>query len=164
MSSAGASVPSTASSPAPPRVSIGETFARRLRLGADEIRDFATLVGDHNPLHHDVVAARAAGYRTLIASGTQLGSVLMAMTATHFAQPGADRRPRLSLGLGFELTFRGPVYADEDIDLRWTVTVVSWKQSLAGWLTLLSGDARAGDRLLLAATGTLLVRAPGGAR
>jgi acyl dehydratase len=139
---------------------VGETFAQRLRLGADAIRDFATSVGDFNPLHHDVVAARAAGYRALIASGTHLGSILMAMTATHFAEPGADRRPRLGLGLGFELTFRAPVYADEDIELRWTVTGVSWKESLAGWITLLAGDARAGERLLLAATGTLLVRAP----
>jgi acyl dehydratase len=147
-----------------PLATVGETFAQRTRLTADVIRDFATMVGDHNPLHHDVVAARAAGYRGLIASGTQLGSILMAMTATHFAQPAADKRPRLGLGLGFELTFRGPVYAEEDVDLRWTVTGVSWKESLAGWLTLLAGDARAGDRLLLAATGTLLVRAPGAKR
>jgi acyl dehydratase len=145
-----------------PLATVGETFAQRTRLGADAIRDFANSVGDHNPLHHDVAAARAAGYDGLIASGTQLGSILMAMTATHFAKRGADGRPRLGLGLGFELTFRGPVYADEDIDLRWTVTAVSWKASLGGWLTLLAGDARAGDRLLLAATGTLLVRAPGG--
>jgi hypothetical protein len=83
-----------------------------------------------------------------------------ASTATPSAPPAADNPPRLGLGLGFELTFRGPVYADEDVDLRWTVTGVSWKESLAGWMTLLAGDARAGDRLLLAATGTLLVRAP----
>ncbi|MBV9889665.1 MAG: MaoC family dehydratase [Rhizobacter sp.] len=143
-----------------PLATVGESFSRRTRLTADAIRDFATTVGDHNPLHHDVVAARAAGYRALIASGTHVGSMLMAMTATHFAQPGADGRSRLGLGLGFELTFRGPVYADEDIELRWGVTGVSWKQSLAGWITLLEGDARAGHRLLLAATGTLLVRAP----
>ena len=147
-----------------PLATVGETFAQRTRLTADAIRDFATVVGDHNPLHHDVAAARAAGYDGLIASGTQLGSILMAMTATHFAQPAADGRLRLGLGLGFELTFRGPVVADEDIELRWSVTDVSWKESLAGWLTLLAGDARAGERLLLAATGTLLVRAPGAKR
>jgi alkylation response protein AidB-like acyl-CoA dehydrogenase len=130
-----------------PLATVGETFAQRTRLTADVIRDFATMVGDHNPLHHDVVAARAAGYRALIASGTHLGSILMAMTATHFAQPAADKRPRLGLGLGFELTFRGPVYAEEDVDLRWTVTGVSWKESLAGWLTLLAVRAYVQDRI-----------------
>jgi acyl dehydratase len=143
-----------------PLATVGETFTQRARFSDDEIRAFATSVSDHNPLHHDLAAARAAGYRALIASGTQLGSVLMAMTATHFAKPGADGRARLGLGLGFELKFRAPVYAGEDIDLRWTVIAVDWKESLAGWVTRLAGDARSADRVLLEATGTLLVRAP----
>ena len=143
-----------------PLAAVGETFPQRARFSDAGIRAFATSVDDHNPLHHDVGAARAAGYRGLIASGTQLGSVFMAMTATHFAKPAGDGRPRLGLGLGFDIRFRGPVYAGEDIDLRWTVTGVEWKQSLAGWITRLAGDARSGERLLLEGTGTLLVRAP----
>ena len=143
-----------------PLATIGETFTQRARFSDDEIRAFATSVADHNPLHHDVAVARAAGYRALIASGTQLGSVLMAMTATHFAKPAADGRPRLGLGLGFELKFRAPVYAGEDIELRWTVTGIAWKESLAGWVTRLAGDARSAERVLLEGTGTLLVRAP----
>ena len=141
-------------------VTVGETFSQRVRFSDAEIRAFATSVHDHNPLHHDVAAARAAGYRGLIASGTQLGSVFMAMTATHFAKPCADGRPRLGLGMGFELRFRAPVYAEEDIDLRWTVTGIHWKESLAGWITRLEGDARSADRLLLSGTGTLLIRSP----
>jgi acyl dehydratase len=145
---------------ATPLATVGETFTRRARFTDEQIRTFAISVDDHNPLHHDVVAARAAGYHGLIASGTQLGSVFMAMTATHFAKPAGDGRPRLGLGLGFELKFRAPVYADEDIDLRWLVTAIEWKSSLAGWVTRLAGDARSGARLLLEGTGTLLVRAP----
>ena len=139
---------------------VGETFTQRTRFSDAEIRSFATSVHDHNPLHHDVVAARAAGYRGLIASGTQLGSIFMAMTATHFAKPTAHGRPRLGLGMGFDIRFRAPVYPDEDIDLRWTVTGVDWKQSLAGWVTRLEGDARSAERLLLTGSGTLLLRTP----
>ena len=139
---------------------VGETFTQRARFSDDEIRAFATSVHDHNPLHHDVAAARAAGYRGLIASGTQLGSVFMAMTATHFARPTTDGRPRLGLGMGFDIRFRAPVYPDDDIDLRWTVTAIDWKESLAGWIMRLEGDARSGERLLLSGTGTLLLRAP----
>ena len=141
-------------------VVVGETFRQRERFSDAAIRAFATSVHDHNPLHHDLAAAKAAGYRALIASGTQLGGVFMAMTASHFAQPAPDGRPRLGLGMGFEIRFRAPVYANEDIDLRWTVTGVAWKESLAGWITRLEGDARSADRLLLSGTGTLLVRAP----
>ena len=139
---------------------VGETFTQRARFSDDEVRAFATSVHDHNPLHHDVAAARAAGYRGLIASGTQLGSVFMAMTATNFAKPARDGRPRLGLGMGFEIRFRAPVYADHDIDLRWTVVSSEWKAALAGWITRLEGDARSADMLLLSGTGTILLRSP----
>jgi len=73
---------------------VGETFTKRVRFRDDEIRAFARTVDDRNPLHHDLAAAKAQGYRGLIASGTQLGSVFMAMTATHFARPGPNGTER----------------------------------------------------------------------
>ena len=139
---------------------VGETFTLRTRLADAEIPAFATSVHDHNPLHHDLEAALAAGYRGLIASGTQLGSIWMAMTATHFAKPGANGSPRSGVGMGFDIRFRAPVYANEDIALRWTVIGVERKESLNGWITRLEGDARAGETLLLSGTGTLLLRLP----
>jgi acyl dehydratase len=137
---------------------IGEMFTRRLRLSEAEIRAFATSVHDFNPLHHDHAVAHAAGYPGLIASGTQVGSHLMALTATHFAQPLADGTPRNGLGVGFDIRFRAVVLADEDIELRWTVTSVERKERLAGWITLLEGDASSARGVLLSATGTLLLR------
>jgi len=137
---------------------VGETFHRRIALSDDEIRAFANAVLDHNPLHHEVAVARAAGYSGLIASGTQVGSLLMAMTATHFAQPLPDGTLRNGLGVGFDVRFRAVVLADEDIDMRWTVTGLEWKERLGGWITQLEGDARSARGVLLAATGTLLLR------
>ena len=145
---------------ADPPVAAGETFTRRVRLDDAQIRAFALSVDDRNPLHHDAATARAQGYRAIIASGTQLGSIFMAMTATHFARRGANGRPRSSLGMGFDIRFRAPVYGGEDIDLRWTVTAADWKARLAGWITQLEGEARSGETLLLSGTGTVLVREP----
>jgi acyl dehydratase len=139
---------------------VGETLSMRVRLSDEEIPAFALSVHDHNPLHHDLAAALAAGYRGLIASGTQLGSIFMALTATHFAKPTASGLRRSGLGMGFEIRFRAPVYADEDIDLRWVVTGVERKDSLNGWITRLEGDVRTADTLLLSGTGTLLLRLP----
>jgi acyl dehydratase len=135
----------------------GESFALRVRLGAAEIPAFALSVHDHNPLHHDQAVARAAGYPGLIASGTQIGSMLMALTATHFAQPLEDGTPRNGLGMGFDIRFRAVVLADEDIDLRWTVTSLERKDRLDGWIAQLEGDARSQRGVLLSATGTLLL-------
>lgn len=137
---------------------IGETFARSTRLGTDEIRAFALSVGDHNPLHHDLDVALAAGYPGLIASGTQVGSMLMAMTATHFAAPTDEGRARAGLGIAFEMRFRAVVLADEDIDMRWTVTGIERKDRLDGWVVRAEGEACSTRGVLLSATGTLLIR------
>jgi acyl dehydratase len=139
---------------------VGEHFTLRVRIADDEIQAFANSVHDHNPLHHDLATALAAGYRGLIASGTQLGSIFMAMTATHFAQPSASGLKRSGVGMGFDIRFRAPVYANEDIDLRWTVTGIERKDSLNGWIARLEGEARSGATLLLSGTGTLLLRLP----
>lgn len=148
------------SEPADRPVADGETFTKRVRLDDARIRAFALSVDDLNPLHHDRDSAMAQGFRGIIASGTQLGSIFMAMTATHFARPGANGRPRSSLGMGFDIRFRAPVYGDEDIDLRWTVIATDYKARLGGWITQLEGEARSGDTLLLSGTGTVLVREP----
>ena len=137
---------------------VGETFTQTARLGVDEIRAFAVSVHDHNPLHHSDAAARAAGYPGIIASGTQIGSFLMAMTATHFSTPAAGGAMRGGLGMGFDMRFRAVVLPEEDIELRWTVTAVDRKDKLAGWIVQLEGEARSARGLLLGATGTLLVR------
>jgi acyl dehydratase len=137
---------------------IGETFGRRVHLSADDIRRFAHSVDDHNPLHHDVEVARTAGYPGLIASGTQVGSYLMALTATHFAKPTETGLQRRGLGIGFDLRFRAVVLADEDIDLHWRVTDLVRKDRLEGWIAQLEGEARSARGLLLGATGTLLLR------
>ena len=136
---------------------VGETFGKTLRLDEAGIRAFATSVHDFNPLHHDAVLARAAGYPGIIASGTQIGSHMMALTATHFAQPLADGTPRNGLGMGFDIRFRDVVLADEDITLRWAVTGVERKDRLRGWIALIEGEASSSRGALIVATGTLLL-------
>jgi acyl dehydratase len=138
---------------------VGHSFGRRVRLTTDEIRAFATSVDDRNPLHHDLEVAKAAGYPGIIASGTQLASLMMAATATHYAQADAEGRSRPGLGLGFDIRFRAVVLADEDIEMRWTVTSVERKDRLDAWIVQLEGESRSSRGVLMSATGTLLLRA-----
>jgi acyl dehydratase len=47
---------------------IGKTYAPVVyAVGREKIREFASAVGETNPLHHDVEAARAAGYADVVA-------------------------------------------------------------------------------------------------
>jgi acyl dehydratase len=68
-----------------PTEKIGKTYpAVDYAVGREKIREYAAAVGETNPLHHDLEAARAAGYADLVAppmfavvyAGKMLGPVL----------------------------------------------------------------------------------------
>ena len=47
---------------------IGKTYEPvAYAVGREKIREYASAVGETNPLHHDLEAARAAGYSDLVA-------------------------------------------------------------------------------------------------
>ena len=115
---------------------VGEQFGQRVTFDARSIRDFATVSGDFNPLHHDEAFARRSAFGTLIASGTHVSALMMGLTATHFSQRCAP------LGLEFTLRFVRAVLAGTTLDLRWTLTSLTPKASLCGDLARLEGRAR----------------------
>lgn len=141
-----------------PPAEIGESFTKQVLLSSNEIRAFAVSVDDRNPLHHELEVAYAAGYPGLIASGTQISSLMMAMTATHFSRNANDGYTRLAVGMRFDIRFKAVVLADEDIDMEWRVTAVTRKDRLAGWVAELEGTAKSVRGFLLTATGILLLR------
>ncbi len=68
-----------------PTDKIGKRYpAVEYAVGREKIREYASAVGETNPLHHDLDAARAAGYSDLVAppmfavvyAGRMLGPVL----------------------------------------------------------------------------------------
>ncbi|MES2229368.1 MAG: MaoC family dehydratase [Pseudomonadota bacterium] len=141
-----------------PPARVGETCTLQVRLSEAEIRAFALQVHDRNPLHHDLAAARAAGYPGVIASGAHTGAIFMGMTATHFSAPAPDGTARSVLGLGFDIRFCAVVLADEDIQLRWTVESSAWKESLAGFVTQCTGEVHTPRGLVLSGRANLLLR------
>ena len=114
---------------------VGERFARRVTFDADSIRTFATLCGDHNPLHHDADAAAAGPFGALIASGPHVVALMMGLDATALSARGD------ALGLGFEFRFDKAVREGAQLTLEWTVTDVAHKASLAGHVVSVEGRA-----------------------
>jgi acyl dehydratase len=141
-----------ATAPEPP-LCVGERFARRARFDAEAIRQFATVCGDHNPLHHDEDAAAASEFGTLIASGPHVVALMMGLDATFLS------RRDDALGLGFEFRFVKAVPAGVELTLEWTISDIEHKPSLAG--DIVSVDGRAADdagTVYVTATGRNLVR------
>ena len=114
---------------------VGERFARRAMFDAASIRTFATLCGDHNPLHHDEQVARASAFGTLIASGPHVVALMMGLDAT-FLSARND-----AVGLGFEFRFVKAVPAGAELTLEWTITDIAHKPSLAGDIVSVEGCA-----------------------
>jgi acyl dehydratase len=132
---------------------VGETFGGEMQLTVEQIRNFAVSVGDFNPIHHDLEAARAAGFETLIASGPQPASIFMALTATYFSRQTA------MLGLEFSLKFQKPVFPETSYQMQWTVVSVEWKEKLQGEIVQFEGRVtNLMGEAVLSGTGTALVR------
>ncbi len=136
-------------------VCVGAHATRRATFDADAIRHFATLCGDHNPLHHDERSAAAGPFGTLIASGPHVVALMMGLDASFLSERHE------ALGLGFEFRFVKAVPAGATLTLEWTVTGVEYKTSLAGHVVSVAGRAvdDTGD-VFVTATGRNLLRSP----
>jgi acyl dehydratase len=140
-----------------PLIRAGEEFHGLVRYTREQIIQFAQLSGDLNPLHHDRQAAERASFGEIIASGQQTASQMMGLVATHFSRRD-DGVPREMLCLDFSFAFKSPVFAEQDIQLRWRVSEVERSTRRGGFIGHVEGTARVGARECVAARGTVLVR------
>ncbi|MBS0321389.1 MAG: MaoC family dehydratase [Proteobacteria bacterium] len=132
----------------------GESWSRTVTLDAASIRQFATLAGDDNPLHHDDAAAAAGPFGTLIASATQVLALLMGLDAASLSRHG------LALGLGFAFKLQRAVPAGATVEFVWTVRDCVYKPSLQGYVVELDGVVRdsVNATVYVTAQGTNLLR------
>lgn len=137
---------------------VGERCARTVRFSREEIAAFARLSGDTNPLHLDHQRAMRARHGEIIASGQHVASMLLGLAASHFSRAG-EGFIREFLCLNTNFAFQAPVFADQTLELSWTVTEASWHARLGGCLVLAQGQA--GVRLskpAVVARGTFLIK------
>jgi len=120
--------------------SVGETVTRTVRYTREEISHFARLTFDDNPVHHDLTAARLARHGDIIAAGQQTSGIMTGLAATYFSRSD-DGVFREMLCLNFNFSYKLPVFAEQDLLLRWEVVSVEWNQKLGGVLAQIEGDA-----------------------
>jgi hypothetical protein len=87
---------------------VSETFRREITFDAGSIRDFATMSGDTNPLHHDEAYASTTRFSGLIASGGHCTALMMGAVADYMTKEGD------ALGLEFSFRFLKAVPAGAD--------------------------------------------------
>ncbi len=130
-------------------------LSRPYVIGREKVREFATAIGDANPVSHDIEAARALGYPDLVAPAT------FAFVITHTAMGEAMFDP--DLGLDYSrvvhgeqrFTYARPLVAGDVITVRATIDGI---RSVAGndMLTLRS-DALDSDGAVVVSTTSVIV-------
>jgi acyl dehydratase len=121
-------------------VQPGDTAHRLIRLNEQEITAFAKSGGDKNPLPFHVGASEMRPSTKKVISGAQTTSLLMGLASNYFSRDD-DGVSRQAVPLNFNFSFKGPMYADEDVTLRWTVNHREWSTKLDGWVVHADGVA-----------------------
>ena len=131
-------------------VGPGYRFSRSHTFDEAQVRAFALAAGDENPLHHDAAFAQGTRFGGLIASATHTTSLLMGLTASHFATRGKV------LGMNFSVDLLRPVRASETVLIEWRVTSMAAHSKDGCVLELQGAIKSADDRTSVLAQGTVL--------
>ena len=118
----------------PPLPQVGDTFTQTHTFTTDDIREFARLIGDTNPLHHDGDAAAASRFGGLIASGGHTGSVMMGAAAAWMS------RLHDNVGLGYTVRLRRAVPAGATCTIAWRVASLEPNARLGGTVANMEGS------------------------
>lgn len=132
-------------------IAPGYRFSRTHAFDEEQVRRFALAVGDDNPLHHDAEFARGTRFGGLIASGTHTTSLLMGLTASHFAKKGNV------LGINFSVDLLRPVRASETVLIEWNVLSIAARPRGGSIIEMQGWVKGADDRTSVLAHGTVLL-------
>ncbi|CAD2222121.1 3-hydroxyacyl-ACP dehydratase [Angomonas deanei] len=94
---------------------VGMTATKRVQITQDAVTKFGDLVGDYNPIHSDLKAAKAAGFPNTICYGALTGSLFSGLMATELPGPN-------TVHLSQTLSHQAPVFVGEEIKLEVELT------------------------------------------
>ena len=92
----------------PLRPAVGQRARRSLTVTAEQVRLYAEITGDHNPLHFDQAFAAGTRFGKLVAQGGLTTGLLHALVATDLPGPG-------TVFLSQNWKFTAPVYIGDTI-------------------------------------------------
>jgi acyl dehydratase len=102
---------------------VGDTASISRRITDVDIRFFAELTGDNNPVHLDEGFAVKTRFGRRVAHGMFGASLISAVLGTELPGPG-------SIYLSQTLQFLGPVYIDDIVTARVTVQKIREDKSI----------------------------------
>ena len=96
-------------------IAVGDSASFERTITQEDIETFATLSGDHNPLHVDAAYAATTPFKKPLVHGMLVGSLCSTLVGMYL--PG-----KRCLYLEQTLQFKKPVYAGDALTVTGTVT------------------------------------------
>lgn len=90
------------------KIEPGQKFSKEFAITFDQVKRFAEVTGDRNPIHLDLRYAEAHGFKQTIVHGFLSGSVFSRILGTEFPGEG-------TIYLSQEMSFKAPVFPDEKL-------------------------------------------------
>lgn len=113
---------------------VGQTAEIKLRVSEDDVRKFAQLTGDTNPVHLSEAYAANTRFGGRIAHGLFTASLISAVLGTKLPGPGA-------IYLSQTLKFRAPVFIGDEVTAQVEITALDpARQRATFFCTCLVGD------------------------
>jgi 3-hydroxybutyryl-CoA dehydratase len=103
-------------------LSVGQSAEIARTVTDADIRRFAEVTGDDNPVHLDDAYAAATPFKTRIAHGMLSGGYISAVLGTRLPGPGA-------IYLSQTLSFKRPVRIGDEVLCRATVTAIDQEKA-----------------------------------
>jgi len=97
------------------KIKVGEMAELSKTITDEDVRVFANLTGDHNPVHLDEQYASATRFKRRVAHGMLTASLISSVLANRLPGEG-------SVYLSQSLKFVAPVYLDDTVTARVTIT------------------------------------------
>ncbi|KAG5510907.1 hypothetical protein JKF63_06408 [Porcisia hertigi] len=96
-------------------IRVGAQASKTVTITQKDVVTFGNLIQDHNPIHSDAVAARAAGFSAPICNGMLAGSLFSGLMATEIPGPN-------TVYLSQTLRFTAPIFVGDELEVIAKVT------------------------------------------
>jgi 3-hydroxybutyryl-CoA dehydratase len=115
----------------------GDGFSYQRYISAEDVRQFAEIVGDLNPVHLDVAFAENSFFKKRIVHGAFLAGLISKVLGMDFPGQG-------TVYISQNSAFKRPVYVDTTVTVQVKVTqVIPEKRRLVLDTTILNSDGEA---------------------
>jgi 3-oxoacyl-[acyl-carrier protein] reductase len=96
-------------------IAIGDKARLSKKVCLEDVRNFAALCGDYNPLHMDHSYSQRTRFERPVVHGMLVASYVSTLVGMHLPGPGA-------LWAQQSFRWRAPVFVDDEVDISLVVT------------------------------------------